>query len=67
MEKKMENGEKEAKSSERLNLVTGACGFTGSLLVQRLLDDGEKVIATDLARAFEHPKNKMIFENLNLN
>lgn len=59
----MENGEKEAKSSERLNLVTGACGFTGSLLVQRLLDDGEKVIATDLARAFEHPKNKMIFEN----
>lgn len=49
--------------TERLNLVTGACGFTGSTLVKKLCDDGQKVIATDLARAFEHPKNKMIFEN----
>jgi dihydroflavonol-4-reductase len=50
--------------TEKLNLVTGACGFTGSHLVQKLLDEGQKVIATDLARAFEHPKNKMIFENI---
>jgi len=51
---------------ERLNLVTGACGFTGTHLVKKLLDDGQRVIATDLARAFEHPKNKMIFKNLGL-
>lgn len=55
-------GEQE-KKYERLNLVTGACGFTGALLVQRLLEAGEKVIATDLAKAFDHPKNRMIFEN----
>ena len=59
----MDDQDKGSSSAERLNLVTGACGFTGSLLVQRLLEDGQKVIATDLARAFEHPKNKMIFEN----
>ncbi|MFO8058699.1 MAG: NAD(P)-dependent oxidoreductase [bacterium] len=52
--------------TERLNLVTGACGFTGLHLVQRLLDEGEKVIATDLGRAFDHPKNKMIFDNLGI-
>ena len=52
--------------TERLNLVTGACGFTGSHLVKKLLDDGQAVIATDLARAFEHPKNKMIFKNIGL-
>ncbi len=49
--------------TERLNVVTGACGFTGAGLVKKLCDEGQKVIATDLARAFEHPKNKMIFEN----
>ncbi|MDP8257038.1 MAG: NAD(P)-dependent oxidoreductase [Candidatus Alcyoniella australis] len=51
---------------ERLNLVTGACGFCGSHLVKLLLDNGEKVIATDLAKAFEHPKNKFIFERIGL-
>jgi len=49
---------------ERLNLVTGACGFTGTHLTKKLLEQGQKVIATDLARAFEHPKNKMIFKAL---
>jgi len=49
--------------AERLNLVTGACGFSGSHLVKKLLENGQKVIATDLARAFEHPKNRMIFKN----
>ena len=62
----MEKGEKEAKSTKRLNLVTGACGFTGSHLVKKLLENGQKVIATDLARAFEHPKNQMIFKNIGL-
>lgn len=47
-------------AAERLNVVTGACGFTGAGLVQKLLNDGHKVIATDLARAFEHPKTKLI-------
>jgi nucleoside-diphosphate-sugar epimerase len=53
-------------TKQRLNLVTGACGFCGSHLVKLLLADGQKVIATDLARSFEHPKNKMIFENIGL-
>jgi len=46
---------------KRLNLVTGACGFIGSHLVKQLLDENQIVIATDLARAFSHPKNKAIF------
>ncbi len=52
--------------AERLNLVTGACGFTGSRLVKRLLEDRQKVIATDLEGAFEHPKNRTIFKNLGI-
>lgn len=62
----MENEEIKSESAGRLNLVTGACGFSGSHLVKMLLDNGHKVIATDLAKAFEHPKNKMIFENIGL-
>jgi len=50
----------------RLNLVTGACGFSGSHLVKKLLEDGQRVIATDVPRAFEHPKTKMIFANIGL-
>jgi len=56
----------EGTQTERLNLVTGACGFTGTHLVKRLLDDGQKVIATDLARAFEHPKTRLICKHLGL-
>ena len=48
----------------RLDLVTGACGFTGSHLVKLLLEEGRKVIATDLPGAFEHPKTKFIFKNI---
>jgi len=44
-------------------LVTGACGFTGSLVVKMLLDQGRKVIATDLPGAFDHPKIKFIFKH----
>ena len=55
-----------AAKGNRLNLVTGACGFAGSHLVKMLLDDHQKVIATDLAKAFEHPKNKFIYKNIGL-
>jgi len=51
---------------KRTNLVTGACGFSGSHLVKKLLQENQKVIATDIGRAFDHPKTKMIFENIGL-
>lgn len=52
--------------ADKLNLVTGACGFCGSHLVRLLLDKGEKVVATDLERAFTHSKNRFIFERIGL-
>lgn len=55
-----------AAKGNRLNLVTGACGFAGSHLVKMLLDDNQKVIATDLAKAFQHPKNRFIYKNIGL-
>jgi len=57
---------KENAMSERLNVVTGACGFVGSHLVKLLLADNQKVIATDLPKAFSHPKNQMIFKSLGI-
>lgn len=47
-------------TTNRLNLVTGACGFSGSHVVKELLDKGERVLATDLPKAFEHPKLQFI-------
>lgn len=38
---------------ERLHLVTGACGFCGSYVVHRLLGENQRVVATDVPRAFE--------------
>jgi len=42
--------------AERLNLVTGAMGFSGSYTVRELLKAGQKVIATDLARTCIDPE-----------
>ncbi|MFB6263285.1 MAG: NAD-dependent epimerase/dehydratase family protein, partial [Bradymonadaceae bacterium] len=39
--------------TERLNLVTGASGFTGTYLVRDLLRDGQQVLATDLPGTFD--------------
>ncbi|MBF0117977.1 MAG: NAD(P)-dependent oxidoreductase [Desulfobacterales bacterium] len=52
--------------TERLNLVTGSCGFCGSHLVKLLIDKGEKVIATDLEGAFKSERNKKVFNNIGL-
>ena len=52
--------------AKRLNLVTGACGFSGSHLVKHLLDNGERVIATDLAAAFHSERNRAIFQHIGL-
>ena len=51
---------------KRLNLVTGACGFSGSHLVKKLLDQGQEVIATDLPKAFAHPKIRGVCKGIGL-
>lgn len=48
---------------ERVNLVTGACGFSGSHVVRKLLRDNQRVVATDIERAFRHPKTRAIHRN----
>ncbi|GAG41401.1 unnamed protein product, partial [marine sediment metagenome] len=40
----------------KVDVVTGACGFSGSYLVKRLLEEGRKVRATDLEGAYDEPK-----------
>jgi len=52
--------------SQKLNLVTGACGFCGSHVLKHLLDNGEEVIATDLDAAFENPKVQFVFKHIGL-
>lgn len=52
--------------SQRSNLVTGACGFTGMYVVKELLDQGEHVIATDLAEAIDDPDNRRTARSLGL-
>ncbi|MBI9074686.1 MAG: NAD(P)-dependent oxidoreductase [Desulfatibacillum sp.] len=51
---------------KRLNLVTGACGFSGSHLVKMLLSQGQEVIATDLPKAFSHPKIQTVCKGIDL-
>jgi dihydroflavonol-4-reductase len=50
--------------SERVNLVTGACGFSGSYVVRKLLSENQRVVATDISRAFDHPKTVAIRRNI---
>lgn len=52
--------------SERLNLVTGATGFSGGYVVRNLLRRGEKVVATDLARALQNQEQIEALESVGL-
>lgn len=52
--------------TERLNLVTGATGFTGSYVVKNLLDDGQKVIGTDLSSEIEKALESEVYPNIGL-
>ncbi len=41
----------------KVDLVTGACGFSGNYLVKHLVEKGRKVRATDLERAYGDPQS----------
>lgn len=44
--------------TDRLNLVTGAGGFTGTYVVRQLLEDGQEVVATDLPGVVDNPEKR---------
>ncbi len=52
--------------AERLNLVTGAAGFSGSHLVRELLATGERVLATDLPEMVSSPRVHEVLEGCGL-
>ncbi len=52
---------------ERLNLVTGATGFSGAYVVKNLLQRGEKVLGTDTASALDDQENRETLELVGLN
>ncbi|MFA5787215.1 MAG: NAD-dependent epimerase/dehydratase family protein [Actinomycetota bacterium] len=41
---------------KKVDVVTGACGFSGGYVVKHLLEKGRRVRATDLASAYDHPE-----------
>lgn len=51
---------------ERLNLVTGATGFSGSHVVARLLGAGQRVVATDTAGALESRRDRLAWAGVDL-
>ncbi len=50
--------------SDRLNLVTGATGFTGAYVVRDLLDRGEEVVATDLPSTLNDDEHLQVLESV---
>ncbi|MFB6345201.1 MAG: NAD-dependent epimerase/dehydratase family protein [bacterium] len=52
--------------AERLNLVTGALGFTGSYLLRELLDRGHNVVGTDLPAAVEEASDNDVLASIGL-
>ncbi len=52
--------------SDRLNLVTGAMGFSGAYVVKELLERGEEVIATDLGSAISDEERREVLASIGL-
>ena len=51
---------------DRLNLVTGATGFSGGYVVRNLLERGEEVVATDLSSALANEEQRDALESVGL-
>ena len=57
---------KKKKKKGKVDVVTGACGFSGSYLVKHLLEKGRKVRATDLQRTHDSPAAAELRRTLDL-